>query len=564
MALAFAAASTVAFLPGGFDRFVWPKVLCGVLAVAVGFCAPGEGRLPRPLVALVGTGVAVMAVAAVAGGTPVASLLGRWPRYEGVPVVLLYVAMTALGAHLLGGRDPVRVRVLCRSLTVVAVLIAVVAWAETLGASPLGRTDVDRAGGLLGNATDQGLVALMIASVLVLPALGGSRWDIVGVVAALSVVAVSGSRAVYLATIVAGVVLAIAGRRAGTTRVLALGAAAVAAVAVAVPVVRERFLDSATFAVRRVLWDDSIPLALEHPALGLGPSRYVDLIDARLGSAWLDVKDASGGPPDSPHLWVLQAWNAGGVVLAALAVAVAGLVVWRGAIRVRETPDDEFRAGALAAVLAVGVVLSTHFTVAGTTLLACFLAGSLVAVDGASDVTVNRAVSVVAGLVAPFVVLAAAADLPLQRGVGAAAAGDVTGAQDGFELAAGLRWWDGDVAMLAAQAMAGTIATGDPRSVPWTVEWADRSLDSTPETYASGLAKAVALTSSQRADEAIGVLDDLVERFPTRVDPRVQRAIARAVVGDVTGARSDLRAAKALDPDDPAVRRLQSALADVG
>ena len=81
---------------------------------------------------------------------------------------------------------------------------------------------------------------------------------------------------------------------------------------------------------------------------------------------------------------------------------------------------------------------------------------------------------------------------------------------------------------------------------------------------ATGLAKAVALTSSQRADEAIGVLDDLVERFPTRVDPRVQRAIARAVVGDVTGARSDLRAAKALDPDDPAVRRLQSALADVG
>ena len=88
----------LAVWPWGEDTHAPAQVL--VLAVLTGLLAviPWRGSLPRPLAAAALGAVAVAGVAAVFGAAPVAQLLGRYPRYEGVPVLLGYVVALACGA----------------------------------------------------------------------------------------------------------------------------------------------------------------------------------------------------------------------------------------------------------------------------------------------------------------------------------------------------------------------------------------------------------------------------------------------------------------------------------
>ncbi|WP_146826187.1 O-antigen ligase family protein [Aeromicrobium flavum] len=553
------AASVVVFMPGGFDRFVWPKLAFAALAVGVGMWAPGSGRLPRTIWIPVAAALAAIVVSAAASAAPLSSLLGRWPRYEGLPVLLLYVGSAVLGAHLLGTGDRGRAEFFRRALVVAAALMAVVAWAEIAGFAPLGRGDVERSGGLLGNATDQAVVALMIAAVLVVPALARETWALVGIVCAGSVVAVSGSRAVLLATVVVVAVHVLA-RRDRSALVLLPATAVVGLTAVCVPVVRNRLLDAATFDVRRVLWADSIDLLGHHLLLGVGPSGYVDAIGAHLSDGWLDVASAAGGAPDSPHVWVLQAWNAGGVVGLAAVLVLAVVVLVRGLRRVQQEEQDGFAIGAFAAVLAYGLVLLTHFTIAGTVVLAAFLAGALVAEGGVVPRSTVLASSVLATLFVPWALAASVADVQVQLGVTHAMSGDAVAADREFAAAAGTRGWDSDVAMLAAQSLAGALSS-DPEAVDLTIDWADRSLERTPDTYATRLARAVALNASGRQGEALQALDELVADAPAEADPRIQRAIARLSTGDVGGARTDVEQAERIDRDHPAIAPIKRVLA---
>ncbi|RFA08832.1 hypothetical protein B7R54_06030 [Subtercola boreus] len=294
---------------------------------------------------------------------------------------------------------------------------------ETLGLRPI-PSDLDRPGSLLGNATDQGIVGVMFAALLVLPALAprmpgpgaatrgggasratgaerpapprpraaGTLWLLrAGLLAAALSTVLSASRAataaLFAVAVVASVVL-VARRASGDRRsatvhaLLALaGIAGLVAAVLLVPLSRERIfdvaaLDPARLGDRFTIWREAAQLLWANPLLGVGPSGYLDQIAAVHSATWFfDV--GSGVTIDSPHNLLLQAGLAGGIplllCLGALAV-LSAVTAWR---RIRS--GDDAVLGATLALLGFTIVLLTHFTAPATTLLAALLLGMVVA-----------------------------------------------------------------------------------------------------------------------------------------------------------------------------------------
>ncbi|MFZ2504196.1 MAG: hypothetical protein WAW88_16170, partial [Nocardioides sp.] len=238
LALWCAILAPLAWLPGGFSRFVFAKLLVLAVAAVLAATVARPDRLPTRLWLWVAAGGLIFVLAAIAGGTPVASLLGRWPRYEGLPVLATYAAAAWLGAALAGPTSR-RLRDLRNALATLGVVLAVAAALELMGWSPLGPSSLDRTGSLLGNATDQGMVGLMVAATLA-PSVGKRRpWWTAGALAGVVVVILSGSRASLLALLVVGLALALLQRRAlARTLLPALGA--VTLLALTVPAMRDR------------------------------------------------------------------------------------------------------------------------------------------------------------------------------------------------------------------------------------------------------------------------------------------------------------------------------------
>lgn len=549
--------SPLVWIPGGFDRFVFPKLLLAVAAIACAALGPRWGRVPKPVLLVAAAGVGWFALACLLSPTPVASLVGRWPRYEGLPVVLTYAGCAWAGARLLGSRHRVAVEELFRALPVTSVLLAAASVLGELGWSIEGKSVESRAGSLLGNATDQGIVAMILFAVL-FPVAVDRRTPLLvaGAAAAPVVVLLSGSRAALLALVVVAA-LQVVLRRRDLVRYAGGGAVGLGLLALALPQVRDRIGDSATVTGRWLLWEDSLEVARGRWFSG-GPSTFVDTVGKVHGQDW--VREVGPrNPPDSPHSWPLQALVSGGVPLLLLALALAAtvLVVGWQALRAR---TDALTLGAFTAVVGYGIALLPNFTIAGSTCLAAFLVGVLVGekvgnragnkAGGAEVRWPVQAVLVLACVGGLVFSAATIGERSLTAGVTAANAGDLVAADDAFSQARTLRPLDGDVAMFAAQSFAGAANAGVQGAAELAVTWAQRSLDRTPDTYHSGLALAVAQIALGDLPAAETTLDRLVELYPTEPGARIQRGLARFGQRDVAGARNDLTTAIDLDPDD--------------
>lgn len=583
LALRLMAFAPLAFVPGGFSRFVVAKLLVVAIALAVATRAPANGRLPHLVLILLGAGLAVFAAVSLLGETPVASLLGRWPRYEGVPVLLMYAACAALGARLLGPHQPAtaaappaakkpkrqpppddrpqRILALVDTTAWMALVLAVFSLLNVLGWDPLGANDLERDGSLLGNATDQGLIAMMAVAVLVGPALERRQpVHLAGLAGALLTVALSGSRAALLLAVLVVLGLALAQRRrlllpAGGA-ILALGLAALA-----VPVTRERILDSATVRGRWIQWDLTAGMVGDHPWLGLGPSRYVDVFGRYESQEWVEWA-GTNTVPDSPHNWLLQVLVAGGIPLlvAALAlVVVTSRLAWRA---VRAEPA---LLGAAAGAAAYAAAMLANFTVAGSTCFAAFLVGAVIAVPvagapgaGAEPRWRQVGATVVAGAAVAALSIACLVEVQLKSAMTHLAEGRRDAAIAAFDTAAALRPGDGDTSMIAAQVLAGAANANpeDTRVAAAAERFARASLERTPETYQSALALAVTQIARQDLGSARSVLDDLIAAYPLRPSARIQRGIALFGLGDVDAALADLRRATSLDPDNRIAKRV--------
>lgn len=564
----------IAFIPGGLFPFVWAKILLlGGALLLHAFAPVRHAVLPRTDVLLLLAGLAWLTVAAFAASSALPSLLGRWPRYEGIPVILSYAGCVVMGAHVLGGSPASNLnsarRTFLDAAAATAVVIGLVALIEVAGLRPLGGSPDVRPGSTLGNASDLGLAAVMLVAML-LPAAQASRsrLHVVGAAVAAITVGVSGSRAalVGLLAVLAVLAIGVLGVRRRAARSLSapvppapwqwpLGVAALAAVVtLAIPTVRDRLASTGTITGRFALWDASLDVVAARPLTGSGPSGFVDAVPIHITRP-IAVELGSTTVHDSPHVWILQAASAGGIVLAMIAIALAARVLWAGRSTLHS--QSPFLLGALAAVVGYGTASLTHFTSPGTTPLAAMLAGAVLARPIAAPLPTAATrpvmlIRAVAGGATGVLVLAALAasmsELSLKRATDDLAAGDVASAEDAFREAAALRPWDADVALLAAQAYATAASNGVDGSTQATV-WATRALETNPLSVEAGLALAVGQLNSGELVEALETLNALDDRAPHNALLHVHRAITRFGLADPAGAIADLEEAAALDPD---------------
>jgi len=542
------------------DRFVFGKLVFSAAAIGAAALGGRQGRLPRGVAAAAAAGLVVFTIACLLSPTPVASLVGRWPRYEGLPVVLTYVGCAWAGARVLGRRTRVATEAAESALAVASVVLAVFSVLGAVGWEIEGASVESRTGSVLGNATDQGLVGMLFFA-----ALAGSAASrrtpllIAGVAAAPLTVVLSGSRTALLATFLTLVVHAVLSlRERPPRRVLEVAGGAflaLAALALVLPQIRDRITEGHSIAGRLLLWKESLQVAGDRWWAG-GPSTFVDAVGRYRDDDWVR-EVGTRNPPDSPHSWPLQALVSGGVPLLLVALALAVLVLVLG-WRVVRQEQDPWLIGLFAATVGYGVAILPNFTIAGSTCLAAFLVGCLVAEPAtrSEPSPVKWTTTAAAAIGVVLFAMSAAAERSLEDGIRAAASGDSAAADTAFDRASRLRPFDGDVAMIAAQTQAG-LADGDVEGAAARAErWADKSLDRTPDTYASGLALAVAQIHADRLDDALSTLDRFVRLYPTEPGVRIQRGLARFGLGDVEGARADLHRARQLDPRNPVPRRL--------
>ncbi|GAB4012652.1 O-antigen ligase family protein [Nocardioides ultimimeridianus] len=536
--------SPLAWIPNGFSRFVAAKLLVMAIACVVGATVSARSRLPRVVAVLLAVGAVVFTVAALAGDTPLASLIGRWPRYEGLPVLGLYAASAWLGARLVDTRP--RVERLAGATAAMACTLGAFSILDAIGWSPLGAADQVRDGSLLGNATDQGLVAMMAVAILVRPAWESRReLHLIGLAAAMTTVVLSGSRFAIAITLV---VLAAAGL--GRARSLlrpALVAVGLLVVAVlALPQARDRLLNAHTVKGRLLAWDLTLPMVGDKPLLGFGPSRYVDAVGRYETRSWIDWAGTRTAP-DSPHDWLLQVTLAGGIPLLLCALALVVVTARRAWAALRVRPE---LAGVFAAVAGYGAAMLANFTIASSTCLAAFLAGCLLTVPTPAEhpePAVRRWAAIgIAGIATAALLLVCVSEIYLQSGLASAGQGRIQAARADFDTVRHLRPGDADVDMIAAQALAALAdgtANGRVPAAAAAEQYADRSLDATPATYESRVALGVALRVQDRLPAALHTLDGAITDFPLRPKAYTQRAIVRFGLRDVAGARSDLRTA---------------------
>lgn len=508
LALWLMAASVLVWVPGGHSRFVWAKLLVVALAAVVGSTVPRDGRLPRVVLLGLGVGALVLAAAALAGETPVPSLVGRFPRYEGLPVLGVYVAAAWLGARI-GGRGRARVVQLAHALSGMAVALGAFAVLELASSSPLGPSTLERSGSVLGNATDQGLVAMMAA--LVVAGVLEVRRDgllLAGLAGAVVTVAASGSRVALALTALGLASLAL--RRRALVRPLLIAVAGLAAVALSVSGTRDRLLSAQTGNGRLEQWRLTLDLVRDHPWLGLGPSRYVDAVGRHETPEFVRFT----GPrtlADSPHDVLLQAAVAGGLPLLVCFVVLAVLVARRALAVVSEHPEA---AGVLVAVAAYGVAVLANPTAAGPTCLAAFLTGALVAepAPAVERPWPRRGLTAVLAAGALAMACCCVAEVQLGRAVDDARAGHSDDARSALDRAQHWRPWDSDLALVGAEA---SLAS-DPALAR---DLAEEALRETPDSF-EGLVT-LGLAELALGDDQAGQrhLDLAAELFPERPVP---------------------------------------------
>jgi predicted Zn-dependent protease len=144
-----------------------------------------------------------------------------------------------------------------------------------------------------------------------------------------------------------------------------------------------------------------------------------------------------------------------------------------------------------------------------------------------------------------------AGQIALGQGVAAAARLDIRTAANRFEAAATLLPLQGDIALLAAQSLAGAAADGDRASAAACLQWSDRALARLPHSTEAAQAKEAALNGLGRSAEAKAVMDEALDHAPDNYLLHVQRAVARFGLRDVSGAIADLQTATRLAPHSP-------------
>ncbi len=520
-------------------------VLLG-LVVALGLLAVPTGELPRPVVWALLAALSVFALAALLSATPILSLLGRYPRYEGLPVVAGYAACVLIGARVFAQDASARLH-LERALA---------ASAGLSGAASLIQVVLlpgERVIGTLGNSSTLGIWGVLSACVLGWRLVEDRAWWLwAGAASGLLVVLLSASRAAQAALVVACALAVLLRLRAAPRPawwqplvpivVLVLGV-------LAVPTARARIVGAtpfseATVTGRALLWKESLDLFLAHPIKGVGPSRFVDSIGPFHTPQWAATVGPYA-PPDSPHNLVLQVASATGLmglVVVALLAATWLMTLWRAGTL------DAARGGAVLAVSGAAVAYLAGFTDLITTPMVCLLAGLAVGTgrDAPPRVVLPR---LGAGIALVATVVLAGSVLVSEWTLGRALTAP-TGQQELLRAAVAQRSWDPDLRRRATFVEARLVEAGavDPTSA---LDGAAGLCESLPGSIECLHTWADLEDLAGRHADALGILDHALALDPTNVDTILKQGIAHAGARDWPAAEAAFQQASELRPTAP-------------
>jgi O-antigen ligase len=519
----------------GFPLAVLPTVSDPVLplrlivlgtGLALGLLAPHTGRLPPAIAIAIAASALVFTIAALVGSTPLLSLLGRFPRYEGLPMILAYAGALAVGARLLGPGAP-RLRTHAHhALVAVSLANAAVAVAQLLSAPD------SRVTGLLGNSTVLGTFSLVTLA-MVGTAIGVTTWwRVAGLAGGVFCLVASASRGAMLGAVVAALALVavrLASLRRGRWWWAPASAIVLLVLAWLAPGSRARLTGATPFAEstitgRLLLWRETLGLVQAQPFLGVGPSRFVDSIGRFHTAAWA-AEVGPYAPPDSPHDVILQVLaSTGWLGLACVVsiVAVTALALWR----VR--PWDGWQAGAVLAGVGVAVSYLTSFTDPVTLTVLMMLVGG--AVSGGPGQTTSprrrRADAATAVLAVGLGLWLGGTSLVAESrfSAGLTAPGDATGA---LLAASSSRPWDADLVRRIGYTATRLAEEGraDPSAFLAPLTDACLQLPGSVECLQT-LADAQDLSGRHQA--ALDTLDRATPDDPDNVDTLLKRGIALA------------------------------------
>ena len=559
-------------LPGALNRFVFVKLAAVALAVALALTAAPVARLRREATLAMWSAAAVLVVGALAGAEPVAQLIGRAPRYEGVVSLSVYGAAVALGAWLLGSPNRrVLRRHAVRATAVAASLVALVAAAEAVGLRPLATTTA-RPGSLLGNATEQGAygVGVLILGLGLGVAVGEVAVGWVATVSGAILVATSASRGSLLGLAVGlATWLVLDGRVLRDRRVWGT-AGALVVVGLLIPLTRSRVLLMSPLATQTITgrlqeWSSVAGILAHRPFLGVGPSGFVDAWPSVQTAGY--VRLAGVARLDSPHSLPLQVLLSGGILLLVPVVAVLVIAVRVVRDRRRRGDDIAWTVATASALAGWAGVLLTHFTAPGSTPFFALFLGSLLAVPADPSRAVPRRVRLVgAGIAAAAVLVlgaAAAAEIPLRSGLVELQRGDTASAVRSFDRARAWRWWDADLDAAIAHAIVSQPSADAPLGLA-----ADRLATAQGRLRDDpGVATDAGLLAQEQGDlgRAVVWYSRALALSPNDPQALALRGAARGRQGDTTGAVADLTASASLTPQDPApLRALATVYQGVG
>ncbi|HAM21859.1 MAG TPA: hypothetical protein DCQ04_06225, partial [Actinobacteria bacterium] len=119
-------ASAVMLIPGAAEPHPLIKAAIAALGAALILSCPRTFRIAPSIAWLVAAAGSVLFVAALFSATPLSAIAGRYPRYEGVWVIAVYVGCLAAGARLRSWRGT------AHTVTVAMSLIAIVVFAVSV------------------------------------------------------------------------------------------------------------------------------------------------------------------------------------------------------------------------------------------------------------------------------------------------------------------------------------------------------------------------------------------------------------------------------------------------
>jgi O-antigen ligase len=520
------AVSPLAVVPWGLETLPLSKAFVAGIGVILILLGSRQMVVPRAVSIALMACVGALIIATLSSTDIAASIFGRYPRYEGLWVVMIYMAAIAAGARL--RHWPNAIRTFGITLSIASTLVFIVALGEMLASDADQRID-----SLLGNASELGLWSAVVLFLLASGALERQPLALLGVATAFGSILLSASRGALLAVLVGAIVLVAFRARSRSGRVILGALLAGAVVVMLLPFTRDRILGtdaiaSRTAAGRWDIWGSAGALIRDNLLFGVGPSGFVD----GAPRYYTDGFATGAGERftlDSPHNLILQILVVGGVVLL---VAVAALVVvWikSAIVPIRQHPQ---LMGSVIAAIAAGVVgLQTHITTPGTVPLLAALAGFVVATkpraaeagsgQDARGQLLRFAPVAAVGIAIVALGLALIAEMFAASATRALEAGDAQAAQSGWATTQALRPWDSDVLLRQAR----------------TYNWA----------VSSGLVEATACLEPSA---------DAIAARPRSQEATVDRAKCLAYNGDLSGAQEVLEVGLTSNPKSQELQTL--------